>query len=89
MTVYGYVCSGSLHVDDLDRALFTSGCSQVFDDLVVSTLARAPGWRKLVGTVRAGDTVRVADWNNLSRDVETAEFITSTLTHLGVHVETL
>ncbi|EXU85255.1 recombinase family protein [Streptomyces noursei] len=87
MAVYGYVCSGSFKIDDLDRALFTSGCSEVFDDFAISTITPGPGWRKLLSTVRAGDTVRIADWANLSRDAKTAEFITSTLVDLGVRVE--
>ncbi|MFK0296459.1 hypothetical protein ACIQU6_39140 [Streptomyces sp. NPDC090442] len=88
MAVYGYVCSGSFKIDDLDRDLFTSGCSEVFDDFVISTATPGPGWRKLLSAVRAGDTVRIADWDNLSRCATTAEFITGTLTDLGVRVET-
>ncbi|WP_044376348.1 hypothetical protein [Streptomyces noursei] len=87
MAVYGYVCSDSFKIDDLDRALFTSGCREVFDDFVINTVAPGPGWRKLLCTVRSGDTVRIADWDNLSRDRKTAEFITTALTDLDVKVE--
>lgn len=87
MAVYGYALTDSLKTDEQERALFTSGCTQVFDDFAISADAPGFGWRRLVSTVKAGDIVRIADWDRLSGDPRTVEFITSTLTDLGVQME--
>jgi DNA invertase Pin-like site-specific DNA recombinase len=89
MTTYGYARTDSVQIDDQATELYASGCETVFSDFKISSDAPGNGWRELVDTVRAGDTVRIVDWSRLSRSAATVAFIETSLADLGVGVETL
>ncbi|MFG2141500.1 recombinase family protein [Streptomyces sp. NPDC048650] len=89
MTVYGYARTDSTQMDEQADELLASGCTHVFSDLRTCGDAPGSGWRELVDTAQAGDTVRVVSWTRLAHSAETALLIQASLTSLGVHVETI
>lgn len=87
----GYVrVSTSEQNTDLQReALQRSGCEQIFEEKMSGTIANRPALKKLLRTLKEGDTLVVWKLDRLGRSMRNLVLLVDELRQRGVHFRSL
>ena len=87
----GYIrVSTSDQNTDLQRnALMCAGCEQIFEDKISGKTADRPGLKKVLRTLRAGDTLMVWKLDRLGRSMRHLVMLTDELRQRGINFRSL
>jgi DNA invertase Pin-like site-specific DNA recombinase len=66
---YARVSSVGQNLDSQLDALRKAGCGKVFSDRMTASRMDRPGWRQLLGYLRPGDTLVVAELSRMTRSL--------------------
>lgn len=86
---YARVSSLSQHVDSQLDALQKAGCGKVFSDTITGSRMDRPGWNQLMGYIRPGDTLVVAELSRMTRSLQDLLETTNFLEQRQVHLVSL
>ncbi|GFO68587.1 resolvase [Geomonas limicola] len=86
---YARVSTREQNLDSQLDQLKAVGCTKIFIDKASGVSANRPGWLELMGYVRSGDTVVVAELSRMSRSLLHFLSTVQELEKMGVQVESL